>query len=185
MSIHRRFRRIPTIAAVTATVAVGLLAAACSSTPQSSGASRPPAATKAKTSAVVVKTASNARLGTILTNASGLTLYRLTTDHGGQSTCTGACLTTWPPLLVNADTTPELSGAPGTLSVDKQANGTDQVAYDGMLLYTYAGDSAPGQTNGQGLGGVWFVVPASAGGSGSSGSTPATTSTTRAESGGY
>ncbi len=95
---------------------------------------------------------------TILTTAAGLTLYYFTPDTATTSACTGGCATTWPPLLFSGSGTPTASPAlPGTLSVQQDANGA-QVEYNGHFLYTFAGDTAPGQTNGQGKGGKWFVA---------------------------
>ncbi len=110
---------------------------------------------------VVVKTA-NAKVGgnseSILTDGNGLTLYYFKPDVLHKVACTTGCVDTWPPLLfkgtgtVSADTT-----LPGTLTTDTTVNG-NQVVYNGHYLYTYSGDSAPGQTNGQGIGGKWYVV---------------------------
>jgi predicted lipoprotein with Yx(FWY)xxD motif len=93
---------------------------------------------------------------TVLTNAQGLTLYYRTSDTP-TSVCSGGCASTWPPVL--STSMPSVSGTlPGKLSLLTDANGS-QVAYNGHLLYTYSGDSAPSQANGQGIGGVWFVAP--------------------------
>ena len=95
---------------------------------------------------------------TILTNAQGRTLYYRTSDTA-TSVCSGACASFWPPLLATGSTTPTSSASlPGKLSVVTNANGS-QVAYNGHPLYTFSGDTAAGQTNGEGLMGIWFVVP--------------------------
>lgn len=95
---------------------------------------------------------------TILTNAQGMTLYYRTSDTA-TSVCSGGCASAWPPLLASGSSTPTSSAAlPGNLSVVTNVNGS-QVAYNGHVLYTFSGDSAAGQTNGEGVGGVWFVVP--------------------------
>jgi predicted lipoprotein with Yx(FWY)xxD motif len=95
---------------------------------------------------------------TILTDAQGLTLYYFTPDTSTTSACTGGCASNWPPLLVTGSASPTsdttLSGKLTTLT---DANGT-QVEYNGHLLYTFAGDSGPGQTKGQGVGGKWYVA---------------------------
>jgi predicted lipoprotein with Yx(FWY)xxD motif len=108
----------------------------------------------------MIKTATatiNGKSVTILTNAQGLTLYYRTADSS-SSVCSGGCASAWPPVLVTGSVTPTSSTSlPGKLSVSMNANG-EQVAYNGHPLYTYSGDSGPGQTNGQGFGGVWFVV---------------------------
>jgi predicted lipoprotein with Yx(FWY)xxD motif len=95
---------------------------------------------------------------TILTTADGLTLYYFTPDTASTAACTGNCAATWHPLLFSGSGTPTASSVlPGTLSVQTVDNGP-QVEYNGHLLYTFSGDTAPGQTNGQGKGGKWFVA---------------------------
>lgn len=101
----------------------------------------------------------NGKTDTILTNAQGMTLYYFTPDTKNTTACTGGCASTWPPLLATGSVT-LTSSAPGKLTTATNANGT-QIQYNGHFLYTYAGDSAPGQTNGQGVGGKWFVTTTS------------------------
>jgi predicted lipoprotein with Yx(FWY)xxD motif len=98
-------------------------------------------------------------LGTILVDGQGRTLYALTKDTNGTPTCTGACAQAWPPATV----TSVAMAAPGitapTTVVD--APGGGKMLKAGVWpLYRFAGDTAPGETNGQGSGGVWFVVGA-------------------------
>ncbi|WP_198409663.1 hypothetical protein [Limnochorda pilosa] len=96
-------------------------------------------------------------LGSILVAANGFTLYRFIRDTMGESTCYGSCAQNWPPLLVShLPSAPE--GLPGELGVTQRTNGTLQVTYEGMPLYFWAADQAPGDTTGQGVGDVWFVV---------------------------
>jgi predicted lipoprotein with Yx(FWY)xxD motif len=98
-------------------------------------------------------------LGEILADGDGRTLYLFTADDGGTSTCYDDCAEAWPPLEapdggpVAGDGVDE-----GLLGTTERDDGTEQVTYDGMPLYHFAGDSAPGDTNGQGVGGVWYVV---------------------------
>jgi predicted lipoprotein with Yx(FWY)xxD motif len=109
-------------------------------------------------------------LGTILVTSKGFTLYRLNKDSMNHSVCTGACAQTWPPLLVTGSGSPVAgSGVSGLGTID--VAGGKQVTYHGMPLYTFAEDTAPGQTNGQDVTdtwGTWFVVTtkAAAGGGG-------------------
>lgn len=154
------------VLAGSAVAAVALLAAACgtsssaptttSATPSTTRTSRPAATT------AVVSASSRGSLGVVLTaGENGPTLYRYTPDGTGKATCTGACATAWPPLTVPAGTTTVAAGA-GVSAADlgtvTRPDGTLQVAYKGMPLYRYAGDSNPTDTNGQGVGGIWFVV---------------------------
>jgi len=95
---------------------------------------------------------------TILTNTQGMTLYYRTTDMPPTTVCSGGCASAWPPLLVSGSNTPTSpTSLPGKLSVQADANGT-QVEYNGHPIYTYSGDTAPGQTTGEGVGGIWHVV---------------------------
>ncbi len=100
----------------------------------------------------------NGKAETILTNAQGMTLYYRTTDMPPATVCSGGCASAWPPLLVSGSNTPtSTTTLPGKLSVQTDANGT-QVEYNGHPLYTFSGDTSPGQTTGEGFGGVWHVV---------------------------
>ena len=102
----------------------------------------------------------------VLTNAQGFTLYHLTADGPSNPTCTGACAVTWPPVVVSSGRPTASSTLPQGLTAVIGANGR-QVEYGGHPLYHYSGDSAPGQANGEGLLGEWFVVtPSLAGASG-------------------
>ena len=106
-----------------------------------------------------VQVATDASFGTILTTDSGMALYTLDTDHNGQSTCHGACAAAWPPLTVAAGTVPTGGpGVTGTVGAAKQANGTFQVTYNGSPVYTFVGDTAPGQVTGNGVSGFFVVV---------------------------
>jgi predicted lipoprotein with Yx(FWY)xxD motif len=129
----------------------------------------------------VVDAAAVGTYGTILTSSSGYTLYRYVPDGTGPPTCTGACATTWPPLTVPPGTTTVPAG-PGVSAADVGAvtrpDGSIQVTYEKMPLYTYAGDAAPGRAEGQGIGGQWYVIPVGAAAAGSG--HPSTTTTTRA-----
>lgn len=115
----------------------------------------------ASTDAAIVKTASatvGGKAVTILTNAQGMTLYYFTPDTSTTSACTGGCASSWPPLLFAASGSPTAAvKLPGSLEVYANANGK-QITYNDHPLYTFSGDSAAGQTNGQGVGGKWFVA---------------------------
>jgi predicted lipoprotein with Yx(FWY)xxD motif len=149
-------------------LALALVLAACGSSNGSSsgpygvgssGGQTPTATTGSSGSAVVIKTATMTVQGksiTALVNSQGLTLYYRTSDTP-SSVCSGGCASAWPPLI-SSSTPSAASALPGTLSVLTDANGS-QVTYNGHPLYTYSGDSAPGQANGEGVGGVWFVAP--------------------------
>jgi predicted lipoprotein with Yx(FWY)xxD motif len=108
-------------------------------------------------STVGVATTSN--FGTVLTNAAGFALYTLPSDQNGMSGCSGTCATVWPAVTVPAGTTPTAgTGVTGTVAAVMQANGTDQVTYNGSPLYTFVGDTAAGEATGNGVGGFAVVT---------------------------
>lgn len=158
-------RTFPVIMFLFLTMAVAACGAATGGgstpTPAPAATTPAPAATTPAATAATVKTATATVQGksvTILTDAQGKTLYYFTSDTPTSSACTGTCAQNWPPLLFNGSGTPTSDTTlPGTLSVVQTANG-NQVAYNGHLLYTFSGDQAPGQTNGEGLFGKWFVA---------------------------
>jgi predicted lipoprotein with Yx(FWY)xxD motif len=104
----------------------------------------------------------DAKLGKILVDAKGMTLYVFDKDEKDKSNCTGNCLINWPALTVK-DEKEELTageGVTGKLGVIERDDGTYQVTIDGMPLYYYAKDAKAGDTTGQGVGDVWWVVGA-------------------------
>src|SRR5437588_905655 len=129
-----------------------------SASPSPSPSPSPSASPPVSTGGPVVGTRSIAGIGVVLTNRKGLTLYHLTTDSSTMTTCTGGCALTWPPLLTANGKVPSLSGVKGTFATMTRPDGSEQVTFKGMPLYTYAGDMAAGQAHGQGIGGVWFAV---------------------------
>lgn len=139
---------------------IALIVAACgSSTTSGSSSGRYGGGSSASSSSSTVQTATATIAGksvTFLTNSRGMTLYYRTTDTS-TLVCSGSCASAWPPFI--SSTTPTSSASlSGTLSVQTNANGS-QVMYNGHPLYTFSGDSAAGQTKGEGIAGVWFVVP--------------------------
>jgi predicted lipoprotein with Yx(FWY)xxD motif len=129
------------------------IAAACLALiPAMPAAAQPPPAP-------AIGVAEHPSLGPILADDQGVTLYRFTRDGPDVSNCYDQCAQTWPPLLVAEDGEPvpgpELGG---TLGVITRRDNARQVTYNGMPLYYYARDASPGDANGQGVPGVWFVV---------------------------
>jgi predicted lipoprotein with Yx(FWY)xxD motif len=101
----------------------------------------------------------DASLGGYLTGEDGKSLYILTKDSSGTSTCTGNCATTWPPFTLDAgETVVAGAGVTGTIATIKRPDGSDQVAINGQPLYYFSGDDGAAQTNGQGISGVWFLA---------------------------
>ncbi len=157
-----------------------LALAACGSSYSSSGSSsQSSAATSAASSTAsgaVVKSASNSALGaTVLVDAQGMTLYSLSGEQNGKWICTSAaCTAVWHPVLAPSSGTP--SGSVGSLGTVTRPDGTVQVSYKGMPLYTFAEDTQPGDTKGQGIKdvGTWSAVTLSSQ-SASGSSAPAST----------
>ncbi len=108
---------------------------------------------------VLVSTATD-DLGTYLVDAGGMTLYYFTRDvTPGQSVCFGGCLEAWPPLLVgDGEELVPGEGVTGTLGAVPRDDGSMHVTYRGRPLYYWQGDTAAGETNGEAVGGVWFVA---------------------------
>ena len=162
-------KRTPLALALLAGLALTL--AACGggqpATPSGNGAEAPASPAPAESRAAVATAESS--LGQTLVDAEGRTLYAFTKDTGGKSSCYGDCEATWPALTVK--------GAPGAgdgvqaslLATTDRKDGSAQVTYKGMPLYLYSGDQQPGDTNGQGVGGVWFAVTPDGGLVGASG----------------
>jgi predicted lipoprotein with Yx(FWY)xxD motif len=183
-------------------VAAALLAAACgSSTSSGSAASSAPAAgstgsgSAAAASGTVIKTTAGST-DAFLTDSSGRTLYLFAKDGHNMSSCTGACASAWPPVTAKGSVTGSGSVKASDLGTITLSDGTKQVTYDGHPLYTYAGDSGAGQTNGQGsdnFGAKWWLVSPSgaqitsadkaSSSSGSGGGAPAAPASTPASSG--
>ncbi len=178
--------------------ALALVAAACSSgsaTPSSTtagGSSSTAGGSAASTaggsgssgSAAVVLTGHTSN-GTLLTNSAGLTLYHFTADGTGAPKCTGSCNSLWPALTVPAGTTHPAAGSgvsAASLGTVALADGTLQVTFKGMPLYRYSADNKAGDTNGQGVLGMWFDLKTSTTSTAPAATTPPTTAK---PSGGY
>lgn len=97
------------------------------------------------------------RLGSILVDDAGRTLYLYTRDKGGRSACHGVCAKVWPPALVRGAPVAGPGVERAKLAVTGRA-GSSQLVYAGHPLYRALGDTRPGQTNGEGLFGVWYVL---------------------------
>jgi predicted lipoprotein with Yx(FWY)xxD motif/uncharacterized cupredoxin-like copper-binding protein len=110
-----------------------------------------------ETSTIFVRVDPN--LGPFFTDPSGMTLYLFTRDtEEGVSACYDDCVTNWP-LFAPEEPLSLPGNVEGELTTITRDDGTTQVAYNGIPLYYFAGDAAPGETNGQGAGDVWYIVP--------------------------
>jgi len=108
-------------------------------------------------------------LGQTLVDAEGRTLYAFTKDKGGKSSCYGDCEATWPALTIQGSPSAGDGVEASLLATTDRKDGSAQVTYKGMPLYHFSGDQQPGDTNGQGVGGVWFAVTPDGGLVGASG----------------
>jgi predicted lipoprotein with Yx(FWY)xxD motif len=163
--------------------AMALVVAACGSSGSSSASSSSPAApassaappTPASSSALMTATVNGTK---VVTNSRGFTLYWFVPDTSTTSKCNGSCATYWPPVKGPATAG---AGVTGTLGTITRSDGTKQATYDGHPLYTYVGDTAPGQAKGNALnlsGGLWYEMTVS-------GATPAASSLATSGGGGY
>jgi predicted lipoprotein with Yx(FWY)xxD motif len=160
-----RNRRLRVLLALLAAAAAAAVVAACSSsgTPSSSGGG-------SSTHAAAAGSLKTAKIGgaMVLTNAKGFTLDSFAPDTSTTSNCNGTCAQNWPPLKGPATA----SGVKGTFGTIKRSDGSTQATFDGHPLYTFVGDTAPGQAKGNGLnaaGGLWHEITTS----GSAASAPA------------
>jgi predicted lipoprotein with Yx(FWY)xxD motif len=96
--------------------------------------------------------------GAVLVDAKGVSLYLFTPDNAGSSTCNGQCAATWPPLLASGKLVAGKGLDQSLLGTTQRTDGTTQVTYAGHPLYYFAKDAQPGDTNGEAVGGVWFLV---------------------------
>lgn len=158
--------RWPTAGKMGAALGVALLAtAACSSAGSStsstgagSGSSASASGSAAK--GTVIMTGSGSA-GTFLVDGTGRTVYLWNADSKDKSVCSGACLGAWPAVPATGTVTASGGAVSSDLSTITGTDGSKQVAYNGHPLYYFSGDSAAGQTNGQGsnaFGATWWLV---------------------------
>jgi len=124
------------------------------------GAARAPAPSSGGKASVKL---ASTKLGSVLVDAKGRTLYLFEADKGPMSACSGACASVWPPLTTSGKPSAGAGVTASKLGTTKRSDGATEVTYNGHPLYTYAGDSAPGQTSGQGLddyGAEWYALSA-------------------------
>jgi predicted lipoprotein with Yx(FWY)xxD motif len=142
-----------------------LLLAACTT---STGESSAPATTESTPSAAAESMApseaasgdatvavAESDLGQILTDADGNTIYFFANDEEGTSNCEDDCLANWPPVEVDSPTGGD--GVSAELGTSERSDGTSQLTVNGYPAYYFAGDQEAGDTNGQGVGGIWWV----------------------------
>ena len=161
LTLERPMKR--SLFATSGLAGVALLAAACGGGGGSYGASSAPQTTSAPAAATpTTLDLANSKLGPILADSQGRSVYLFKADTTTTSTCTTAgCVAEWPPLIANGSPQVGAGLAASQLGTTPRADGRQQVTYSGHPLYYFAGDSQPGSTAGQGLndnGGLWYVV---------------------------
>jgi predicted lipoprotein with Yx(FWY)xxD motif len=161
------------LVALAALAAVGAVAAGCGSNSSGSGGSGGSSSggggiyggggssPSSGPSGVATVSAAGGKLGSILVDGRGRTLYLFQKDTANQSACSGACVSAWP--VDHSSGTPKAAGGvkASLLGTIKRADGTTQVTYNQHPLYYFSGDSGAGQQNGQGqnaFGALWYVV---------------------------
>ncbi len=150
----RKFRQGAAVASPSHSKATG---AAASAAP----AKKPAPGSNSSVNTTTVSVADNSKLGKVLVDSQGRTLYDFQKDKGGKSACYGACAKIWPPLAATG--TPQGTDGAKTskLSTSRRSDGTAQATYAGHPLYSYAGDTKPGDTSGNGItefGGSWHAL---------------------------
>ena len=108
--------------------------------------------------AATLMVAKDPTLGSILVDGKGMTLYIFTKDEADKSPCTGGCLQAWPPFLTNGAPAAGEGVDASLLGTTTLADGSTIVTYNHMPLYYWAADTKPGDTSGQGVNNVWYVV---------------------------
>jgi predicted lipoprotein with Yx(FWY)xxD motif len=141
---------------------VALLAAACGGSSPSTAAASPassPATSPAATAATIA--VATTKLGQILVDGKGITLYLFVADKGTSSTCYTSCTTIWPPVLTTGAPQAGAGADAMLLGTTTRTDGKVEVTYAGHPLYYFVQDKAAGDTTGQGVngfGGLWWVV---------------------------
>jgi predicted lipoprotein with Yx(FWY)xxD motif len=156
MTVHLARGRIIVVAGI---AVIALAVAACGDTSSGGYGGSTASKSNAKGSVALAST----KLGKILVDGNGRTLYLFEADKGMTSKCDGACASAWPPLTSSGKPMAGAGVVASKLGTAKRPDGTTGVTYYGHPLYTYAGDGAPGQTAGEGLtdfGAAWYALSA-------------------------
>ncbi len=146
-----------TSAATTAAPATTAQPATTAAAPDTTGETASTGASTTGTAAATVAVA-DTKLGKVLVDGKGRTLYVFTKDSAGTSACTGGCATAWPPLMATGAVVPGAGLDAEDFATIMRSDGSKQVTFYGHPLYTFGGDKAAGDINGQKVAGSWFVV---------------------------
>ena len=152
------------LGALLAPAALAVVAAGCGGGSSGAASHAASAGTPMPSRAAATVATRHTSVGTVLVDARGHTLYLFKKDEGAKSNCNGACASIWPPLTVKGRPSAGGAAAMARLGTSERRDGTTEVTYAGHPLYLYAGDTEPGDANGQGLdqfGAEWDAVPPS------------------------
>jgi predicted lipoprotein with Yx(FWY)xxD motif len=168
MKRRRVISRVLIGAAVVALAGCGSSSKSSTATTTTVGATTSPPSTAAQvipttiapTANATLRAATNVKLAKqIIVDAAGRTVYLYVPDGSSTTSHVPAALAqAWPPVLVSGAVIVGAGLSASKLAADRQSDGSQQVAYNGHLLYTFANDKAPGDATGQGLGGIWFAL---------------------------
>jgi predicted lipoprotein with Yx(FWY)xxD motif len=148
---------------ITGALTSALLAVACGGTTPSTAAASPspsPVASPAATGTTIA-VATNAKLGQILVDGKGMTVYLFVVDSGTTSSCYTSCAAIWPPVLTTGAPQAGTGATASLLGTTTRTDGKIEVTYAGHPLYYFVQDKASGDTTGQGIngfGGLWWVL---------------------------
>lgn len=149
------------LAVVAALVIAGCGGGSSTSGPstESGGGEKAPTSSEGGSGGGAISGAEVEGLGSVLVDSEGMTVYLYTPDEGGtESTCYGGCEAVWAPVLAEGKPTAGEGAMSSDLGTTKRKDGSTQVTYNGHPVYTFTGDEAPGEANGQELEGTWFAL---------------------------
>jgi predicted lipoprotein with Yx(FWY)xxD motif len=167
--MRKRHPKIMLPAAIAAVALAALVAAGCGGSDSSDSTAAATTSTPTTTAAstgggggpATIDVADNPDLGKILTDADGNTVYLFERDENGTSTCSGECAAQWPPVTTSGSPKAGSGADESLIGTVKRDDGGEQVTYDDHPLYRYAGDTKPGDTNGNELelfGAEWYAM---------------------------
>jgi predicted lipoprotein with Yx(FWY)xxD motif len=145
------------ILAVLVVLTISVSACGPQATPTVAPATQAPAAA-APSGPAMVNLGKNDQLGSFLVDDKGMTLYLYTKDSPGTSTCYDKCATAWPPLLTSGNAAAGNGVDASKFGTTTRTDGSTQVTYNGWPLYYFAKDKQAGDTTGQGVGSVWYLI---------------------------
>lgn len=147
-----------------ASIVMAVILAGCGdTTPSATAASPSPAVSPVTATASTIAVATDAKLGAILVDGNGKTVYLFVADTGTSSTCYTSCATVWPPVLTTGAPQAGTGATASLLGTTTRTDGKVEVTYAGHPLYYFIKDTKAGDTTGQGVngfGGLWWVMSA-------------------------